>query len=171
MGAISLRPDPPVDDWTVLPACYFNSRASPWVSWLSAWAEPWRGSRSPSDPGFMNPTLVFQSLYSVDTWWHAYRHFVIEPDHYIDINISIRILQMHLSFILTWNPYIIKHKSLIVSKVAEVLLTPVLWNTICSANGRAPFFSLPSLQRWISGTDSQRCTLHTIACKPHLHLV
>ena len=25
---------------------------------LFSWAEPWRGSRSPRDPGFMNPTIV-----------------------------------------------------------------------------------------------------------------
>ena len=24
----------------------------------SSWAEPWRGSRSPRDPGFMNPTVI-----------------------------------------------------------------------------------------------------------------
>ena len=27
--------------------------------YLDSWAEPWRGSRSPRDPGFMNPTVSF----------------------------------------------------------------------------------------------------------------
>ena len=44
-GAVPLRPDLPVDDWAALLACRFRLLA-----------EPWRGSRSPRDPRFMNPT-------------------------------------------------------------------------------------------------------------------
>ena len=53
-GAVPLRPDLPVGDWTALSACCFRSLGRPMSCVLPAWAEPWRGSRSPRDPGFMN---------------------------------------------------------------------------------------------------------------------
>ena len=57
MGAAPLRPDLPVGDWTALSACCPGPLGRPTSDMLSAWAEPWRGSRSPRDPGFMNPTV------------------------------------------------------------------------------------------------------------------
>ena len=66
-GAVTLRPDLPVGDWTALLVCCFRSLGRPMSCVLPAWAEPWRGSWSPRDPGFMNPTeskciaLVFAS--------------------------------------------------------------------------------------------------------------
>ena len=55
-GADPLRPDLPVGDWAALPAYRFRLLGRPMSYVLSAWAEPWRGNRSPRDPGFMNPT-------------------------------------------------------------------------------------------------------------------
>ena len=55
-GTVPLRPDLPVGDWSALPACCFRLSGRPMSYVLSAWAEPWRGSRSLRDPGFMNPT-------------------------------------------------------------------------------------------------------------------
>ena len=43
-------------DWTTLSACCFRPLGWPMSCVLSTWAEPWHGSRSSRDPGFMNPT-------------------------------------------------------------------------------------------------------------------
>ena len=55
-GVVPLRPDLPVGDWAALPACRFRLLGRPMSYVLSARAEPWCGSRSPRDPGFMNLT-------------------------------------------------------------------------------------------------------------------
>ena len=57
-SVIPLWPDLPVGDWTTLSAYHFRSLGRPMSCVLPAWAEPWRGSRSPRDPGFMNLTHV-----------------------------------------------------------------------------------------------------------------
>ena len=51
--------DLPVGDRTVLPVRrIFRFLGRPMNYMLFSWAEPGRGSRSPRDPGFMNPTLI-----------------------------------------------------------------------------------------------------------------
>jgi len=39
---------------------------------LISWAEPWRESRSPRDPGFMNPTLIYIYTCPFKLWTHTY---------------------------------------------------------------------------------------------------
>ena len=55
-GAVPFCPDVPVGGWTALSAYCSRPLGWPMSCVLSVWAEPWRGSRSPRDPGFMNPT-------------------------------------------------------------------------------------------------------------------
>ena len=59
-GAVPLQPDLLVGDWTALLAYCFRPLGQPMSCVLSAWAKPWRGSQSPRDPGFMNPTLCLK---------------------------------------------------------------------------------------------------------------
>ena len=56
VGAVLLRPDLPVGDWSAHSACRFRPLGQAMSCVLSVWAEPWCGNRSPRDPGFMNLT-------------------------------------------------------------------------------------------------------------------
>ena len=59
-GHSFFRADLPVGDRTVLPARrIFRPSGRPMNNMLFSWAEPWRGSRSLKDPGFVNPTVCF----------------------------------------------------------------------------------------------------------------
>ena len=62
-GAVPPWLDLLVGDWTTLLACCFRLLGRPMSYVLSARAKPWRGIRSPRDPGFMNPTL-----YKLELW-------------------------------------------------------------------------------------------------------
>ena len=55
-GVVPLWPDLPVGDWTALLTYSFRLLGQPMSCVQPAWAEPWRGSQSPRDPRFMNPT-------------------------------------------------------------------------------------------------------------------
>ena len=53
-GHSFFRADLPVDDWTILLARrIFRPSVRPVNNMLFSWVEPWRGSRSPRDPGFV----------------------------------------------------------------------------------------------------------------------
>jgi len=56
VGVVPLRPVLSVGDWNAPSACGFRFLGRPMSCMLSTWAKPWRGSRSPRDSGFMNPT-------------------------------------------------------------------------------------------------------------------
>jgi len=56
VGVVPLRPVLSVGDWNAPSACCFRFLGRPMSCMLSTWAKPWRGSRSPRDSGFMNPT-------------------------------------------------------------------------------------------------------------------
>jgi len=59
VGAVPLRPNLPVGDWTALLAHYFRLLGRSTSCVLPVWAEPWRESRSPRDSGFMNRQYFF----------------------------------------------------------------------------------------------------------------
>ena len=62
-GRSFFRADLPVGDRTVLPARrIFRPSGRPMNNMLFSWAEPWRGSRSPRDPGFVNLTQYHHEI-------------------------------------------------------------------------------------------------------------
>ena len=69
-----------VGDRTVLSArCILRPLGRPMNNMLFSWAEPWRGSRSPRDPGFVNPTRpLFLKIVEALRGWSEY--FTLRPD-------------------------------------------------------------------------------------------
>ena len=66
------------------------TRPTFWPIILDSWVEPWRGSRSPRDPGFMNPTgapeppgdlsRIVQGIFLSCQWVHASAPAGVAPE-------------------------------------------------------------------------------------------